>query len=68
MLKNIGGLLVLFGFGSIALGLFGMEFRLVSFLDNWGPSVGMAIKGGMGVLGAILWFVGNKQEAGEAEE
>jgi hypothetical protein len=68
MLKNIGGLLVLFGFGSIALGFLGMEFRFLSFLESWGPTAGLGIKGGMGVIGAILWFIGHKQEDGEAEE
>ena len=43
MLKNIGGLLVIFGFGSIALGFLGMEFRFLSFLDSWGPAAGLGI-------------------------
>ena len=46
-MKNIGGLLVFFGIGSIVLHFLGMEFRLLSWIDNWGETVGWGIKGGM---------------------
>lgn len=66
-MKNIGGLMVLLGLGSIVINLIGYEFRLVSWMDNWGTTVGYALKIGLAVIGAILWFIGNKQESSEAE-
>lgn len=64
-MKNIGGYLVLFGLGSLLLGLFGYDFILVSWMDSWGYGPGIAMRIGMIVLGGILWFVGHNQEQTE---
>ena len=61
-MKGIGGLLVLLGAGSFALNMMDREFTVISWIDNWGPTVGMAIRVGMIVVGAALWFMGNKKE------
>ncbi len=57
-MKNIGGILLLFGLGSIALHFFNMEFRLLSWIENWGPEVGWAIRIGLAVLGLVLLILG----------
>jgi hypothetical protein len=62
-MKNLGGLMVLFGAGSILLGFFGYEFTLLMWIDTWGPAVGWIIRGALIVVGAALWLVGNKAES-----
>lgn len=68
-MKKIGIYLAIFGIGSIVLNLIGMEFSILMWIDNWGLEVGWAIRGGMIVLGAILFLLGAKEESpAEAEE
>ncbi len=62
-MKSIGGLLVLLGAGSFVLNMMEREFTLTMWIDNWGPTVGTAIRIGLIVVGAALWFVGNKKES-----
>jgi hypothetical protein len=62
-MKRIGGLMVLLGAGSAVLGLVGMEFRLLMWIELWGPAIGWMIRGALVVVGAGLWLVGHKQEA-----
>jgi len=66
-MKNIGGILVLFGAGSFVLNMLGREFSLLMWIDNWGPTAGMAIRIGMVIVGAGLWLMGNKQEPTSTE-
>jgi hypothetical protein len=35
---------------------------VISWIDNWGPTVGVAIRVVMIIAGAALWFAGNKKE------
>lgn len=62
--KDAGGALMFIGFGSIVLHLIGYEFRILGWIDTWGPSIAWAIRGGIAILGVILFVVGLKQ-AGE---
>jgi hypothetical protein len=57
-MKSIGGILLLFGLGSIALHFFNMEFRLLSWIENWGLEIGWAIRIGLAVLGLALLILG----------
>jgi len=61
-MKGIGGLLMLLGAGSFVLNMMEREFTIISWIDNWGPTVGTAIRVGLIVVGAVLWFMGNKKE------
>jgi len=61
-MKSIGSLLVILGLGSFVLNMLGMEFKLLGWIDNWGPTAGIAIRIGLVVVGAGLWFVGRKRE------
>lgn len=65
-MKSIGGLLFVLGLGSFLLNFMNMEFKLLSWVDNWGPGAGVAIRIGLIVVGALLWLVGRKQETAEA--
>lgn len=66
-LKGIGGLLFFFGIGSIVLSLFDMEFKILMWIDTWGPDIGWAIRGAMAVAGGALWLVGNSRERAQGE-
>lgn len=64
-MKSFGGLLFILGLGSFLLNLMGVEFRVLGWIDSWGPTVGIAIRVGLIVVGGILWFVGRKREAAQ---
>jgi len=65
-MKSIGGYLFFFGLGSIILDFINMQFMLLMWIDNWGPSVGWTIRIGMLVVGGALWLLGRNQEASGA--
>ena len=53
-MQSIGWLLLLLGVGSFVLNWLEREFVLLMWIDNWGPEVGLMIRIGLIVLGAIL--------------
>ncbi len=61
-MKSIGGLMLLLGLGSFVLHFMNMEFKLLSWVDNWGADIGVGIRVALIVVGGILWFLGNKRE------
>ena len=65
-MQGFGGLLVLLGAGSFVLHFMDMEFRLVSWVDNWGVGAGNGIRIAMIVVGAILWWLGRQSAEKEA--
>ena len=65
-MKSIGGLLFVLGLGSFVLHFMDMEFKLLMWVDNWGPTVGMLIRIGLVVVGGGLWLLGNKREKAAA--
>ena len=71
VMKSFGSLLLFFGIGSIVLNFVGYEFSLLMWIDNWGETVGWAIRSGMVIVGAGLYFFtpsGEQQdETAEAE-
>jgi len=62
-MKIIGIYLLIGGIGSILLNQFGYEIVLQQWIDNWGETVGWAIRVSAIVLGAILVLLGIRQEA-----
>ncbi len=62
-MKSVGTYMAIFGAISIALHFFNMELRVLSWIENWGPGIGWAIRGGLIAVGAGLWFIGRQQEA-----
>lgn len=65
-MRQAAVLLMVFGFGSMGLNLVGMEFRLLGWVDTWGPTVGWAIRAALAVVGVVLFFVDRRQQAAEA--
>ncbi|NZA26899.1 hypothetical protein H0E84_10935 [Luteimonas sp. SJ-92] len=61
-MKSIGGLMFVLGLGSFLLNFMNMEFKLLTWIDNWGPTVGTIIRVVMIVVGVALWVLGNRQE------
>lgn len=61
-MKTLGMWMAILGAGSFVLNMMGREFTLISWIDNWGPTVGISIRVAMVVVGAILFFMGMKQE------
>ena len=62
-MKAFGGLLFFLGAGSLLLNLLGMEFKLLGWIDQWGTTPGLALRAGLMVVGAALWFYGRRQAA-----
>ena len=67
-MKNIGGLMVLFGAGSIVLGMVGYEFTLMMWVDMWGPTVGWVIRIALIGVGGFMWLTGEDTDSAEFEE
>jgi hypothetical protein len=59
-MKQWGGYLFFFGVGSIVLSFLNMEFIILSWIDNWGTSVGWAIRIGLAVVGGAMWLLGRQ--------
>ena len=56
-MRTLGQYLAIFGGGSMLLNLFGLEFRLLMWIDNWGETTGWAIRGAALVAGLALFFL-----------
>ncbi len=59
-MKGLGGFLFILGVGSIVLVQLEMEFRILSWIDNWGTGVGWGIKIALIVVGAGLWLMSGR--------
>ncbi|WP_299891141.1 hypothetical protein [uncultured Lacinutrix sp.] len=66
-MKRIGGYIALFGILAIVLPFFNLQLRLLGWIDNWGEAVSWAIKIGLIVIGAALFFM-SKKEVEETQE
>lgn len=65
-MKSIGGLMFILGLGSFVLNYLGYQFTLLSWIDTWGPTTGIAIRAALIVIGGALWLLGNKREKAAA--
>ena len=57
-MKELGLGLLIIGLISLALPLINpnAHYVFLKWIDNWGPTVAWAIKGGITALGLILWL------------
>ncbi|WP_179005138.1 hypothetical protein [Winogradskyella forsetii] len=66
-MKKIGGYLAVIGIALIVLPYFGLTIMFLGQIDELGVSAAWAIKIGLIVLGAILFFIGKSAETKEKE-
>ncbi len=62
-MRSIALLLILLGAGSMVLHFLEREFTLLSWIGNWGEEVAWGIRGGLVVVGLLLFAVGGKSKA-----
>lgn len=56
-LSGFGFWLALLGAGSFVLNRFNYEFKLLAWVDHWGPGTGTTIRVGCIVVGVLMWLV-----------
>ncbi|HCC94756.1 MAG TPA: hypothetical protein DEQ26_10595 [Flavobacteriaceae bacterium] len=61
-MKTIGTYMAIFGLLAIVLNFFNAVPRLLAWIYNWGEDVAWGIKIAFVIVGAILYFMGRKQE------
>jgi len=67
-MRKIGTYAALIGIALIILPYFGLTLRFLDWVNNWGETTAWAIKIGLIVVGAILYFMEKPQtEATEIE-
>ncbi|MEQ8786911.1 MAG: hypothetical protein RIC55_11455 [Pirellulaceae bacterium] len=57
-MRGIGCTMMVLAIGSLIIPLFGLQFRILSWIDNWGLAAGIGIRLGFVVLGGLLVFLG----------
>ena len=61
-MKSIGTLLFLYGVAAIVFGFMDRVPIVLEWIYGWGETTAWAIKIGFVAIGAVLYFVGNKQK------
>jgi hypothetical protein len=67
-MKSLGFYMLIFGAGSAILSFMGMNFRLLMWIDLWGPTIGWLIRGGLIGLGLLLMILGPAEAEEEVQE
>jgi len=60
-MKRLGVYMALFGIAAIILPYFNRQLSILSWIDNWGETASWAIKIGIVIVGAILFFMSKSQ-------
>ncbi|WP_298474920.1 hypothetical protein [uncultured Maribacter sp.] len=55
-LQRLGGVLALFGLGSIILSFFDYNFILLVWMDFFGPTLAWILRISLVIIGAVLYF------------
>ncbi|MCC2545774.1 hypothetical protein LJY25_04895 [Hymenobacter sp. BT175] len=55
-MKELGFGLLLLGLISLALPFVGMQNMLLTWIEQWGPATAWLIRGGITLLGLLLWL------------
>jgi hypothetical protein len=64
-MRKIGGYMVFFGLFAIVLNVIDRVPTILIWIYSWGDSVAWAIKIGLVVMGAVLFFMGKPDTAEE---
>ena len=65
-MRKVGSYMAIIGIALILLPFIGLTVRFTDWIYNWGEGVAWAIKIGLIVVGAVLFFLG-KPETEEVE-
>lgn len=61
-MRSLGVTLIILGLGSMVLNYLGIYFIVLYWIDNWGPNVAWAIRGGLVGLGVLMVLLGKRNE------
>lgn len=61
-MRKVGSYMALIGIGLIVLPFVGLTIRFTDWIYEWGEGVAWAIKIGLVVVGAVLFFSGKPEE------
>ena len=67
-MRSLGTYMALFGAGSIILHFLDMNFTILSWIDNWGNTIGWGIRIALVVIGVILFIIGGTDDETETAE
>ncbi len=67
-MKKLGGYIAIIGIATIVLPYLNLQLRFLGWIDNWGEPVAWAIKIGLIVIGAALFFMGGSNAKPAPEE
>ncbi|MCA8957957.1 MAG: hypothetical protein KDC87_17915 [Planctomycetes bacterium] len=62
-MKQLGGLLALFGIASIVLHFMNMELKILRWIDTWGEGPAWGIRAGLVVVGGLLFLAGGSSKS-----
>ena len=62
MLQKIGSFIFIIGLLAIVMNFFNYVPKLLMWIYNWGDGPAWAIKIGLVVVGAALWFLGSRNQ------
>lgn len=55
-MKELGLGLLLIGIISLVLPCLGMKFMFLTWIEQWGATASLLIRGGITLLGLVLWL------------
>ena len=61
-MRFFGAFIMVVGLLSAAVYFLGMNFVFLNWINNWGPGVAWAIRGGIVVLGLIMYIAGKPSD------
>ena len=61
-MKELGLGLLLVGLVSLIIPYLGMKFIFLGWIDQWGPTVSLALRVGATVLGLLLYLTGRRRD------
>ena len=67
-MKSFGGFLVFAGILSFGLYFANLNLKILVWIDSWGQSTGMVIRGGLVLMGAVLYLMGSASQKRQAKE
>ena len=67
-MRKIGSYMAIIGLALILLPFIGLTVRFTDWIYNWGEGIAWAIKIGLIVIGAVLFFMGKPEVEETAHE